>query len=102
MTLASAGLDREHHHRRDAVVLEYTRGRARSRYAPAPKPITGITVSTDQSTVMTNVQQLVFNPGDPQMTVQVTGVAPGKATIKLVGTSYDFGQPQSSIEIVVK
>ena len=101
MTLASAGLDREHHPR-DAVVLEYTRGRARSRYAPAPKPITVITVSTDQSTVMTNVQQLVFNPGDPQMTVQVTGVAPGKATIQLVGTSYDFGQPQSSIEIVVK
>jgi hypothetical protein len=51
---------------------------------------------------MTNLQQVVFNPGDQQMTVQVNGVAPGIATIKLVGTSYDFGQPQSSIQIVVK
>jgi hypothetical protein len=45
---------------------------------------------------------VTFNPGDQKHTFSVQGVSAGNATVKLLGVTYDFGQPHASIQVVVK
>jgi hypothetical protein len=69
---------------------------------PGAVPITVVVASTVPGIASTSPAQVTFNPVDEQATVSVQGLAAGTATIKLLGTNYDFGQPHSSIQVVVK
>jgi len=63
-------------------------------------PITVAIASTDP-VVVTVTPQVVFNPGDQSQVFGVHGSSPGHATVELLGTNYDFSQPQASIQVVV-
>ena len=65
-------------------------------------PITIAVASTVPSVVSVSPAQVTLNPGDQHATVSVQGASAGSATVKLLGTVYDFSQPQSSIQVVVK
>jgi hypothetical protein len=70
--------------------------------SPGVNPITVVAASTEPGIVAVSPSQVTFNPGDQQVNVSVQGLAAGTATVKLLGTGYDFSQPQSSIQVVVK
>jgi hypothetical protein len=65
-------------------------------------PITIAVASTEPSVATTSPSQLTFNPGDQKATVSVQGLSAGTATVKVLGTVYDFGQPQAAIQVTVK
>jgi hypothetical protein len=65
-------------------------------------PILIAVTPADPSVAASSPAQVTFNPGDQQQTVSVQGLSSGTTTIKLLGTNYDFSQPQASIQVVVK
>jgi hypothetical protein len=65
-------------------------------------PIMLAVASADPAGAAPSAAQVTFNPGDLQQTVSVQGLSAGTVTITLLGTIYDFSQPQSSIPVVVK
>ena len=69
---------------------------------PGASPIMVAVASTNPGIVTVSPSQVSLNSGDQQTTVSVQGLAAGTATVKLLGTGYDFSQPQSSIQLVVK
>ncbi|HLK17413.1 MAG TPA: hypothetical protein VKT81_00615 [Bryobacteraceae bacterium] len=69
---------------------------------PGVNPIVVAVASTNPSVATTNPSQVTFNGGDQKQTFGVQGVAAGTATVKLLGVTYDFGQPQASVQVVVK
>jgi len=69
---------------------------------PGASPIVIAVASTNPSVATTNPSQVTFHGGDQKQTFNVQGVSAGNATVKLLGIAYDFGQPQASIQVVVK
>jgi hypothetical protein len=65
-------------------------------------PILVAATSADPSVAASSPAQVTFNPGDQQQTVSVQGLASGTTSITLLGTNYDFSQPQAAIQVVVK
>jgi hypothetical protein len=65
-------------------------------------PIQVAVASTVPSIASVTPAQVTFNPGDQQAIASAQGLSSGTTVIKLLGTPYDFSQPQSSISVVVK
>jgi hypothetical protein len=68
-----------------------------------PGVTVSIAVTSSNPAVLSVTSPRVFlNGGDQQVSVSLTAVAPGQATITLSGQTYDFSQPQASISVIVK
>ena len=70
--------------------------------SPGTPPIAVNVVSSDPKIVAVVNSPILFKPGDQQAVVNLQALAPGSATLRLSGATYQFGTSQSTIEVQVK
>jgi hypothetical protein len=59
-------------------------------------------ISSNPAVLNVTSPRVFLNGGDHQVSVSVTAVSPGTATLTLSGLTYDFSQPQATLSVTVK